>query len=42
MKFGLFFVKDKALAALAVEEKKMQFAAAEKHLEEVLQSAIPE
>ncbi|XP_042050376.1 AUGMIN subunit 1-like [Salvia splendens] len=33
---------DKALAALAVEEKKMQFAAAEKHLEEVLQSAIPE
>ncbi|KAL1548734.1 AUGMIN subunit 1 [Salvia divinorum] len=33
---------DKTLAALAVEEKKRQFTAAEKYLEEVLQSAIPE
>ncbi|XP_078437979.1 HAUS augmin-like complex subunit [Wolffia australiana] len=31
---------DKALAALAIEEKKRQCAAAEKHLEDVLQSAI--
>ncbi|XP_057784962.1 AUGMIN subunit 1-like [Salvia miltiorrhiza] len=33
---------DRALAALAIEEKKRQFAAAEKYLEDVLQSAIPE
>nr|VDC90039.1 unnamed protein product [Brassica oleracea] len=31
---------DKALAALAIEDKKRQFAAAEKYLEEVLQSAL--
>lgn len=31
---------DKALAALAIEDKKMQYAAAEKHLEDVLQSAL--
>ncbi|KAH6779638.1 HAUS augmin-like complex subunit [Perilla frutescens var. hirtella] len=33
---------DNALAALAIEEKKQQLAAAEKYLEDVLQSAIPE
>ncbi|KAM7271597.1 hypothetical protein ACFE04_030811 [Oxalis oulophora] len=31
---------DKALAALAIEDKKRQFAAAEKHLEDVLHSAL--
>ncbi|KAG2290762.1 hypothetical protein Bca4012_081554 [Brassica carinata] len=31
---------DKALAALAIEDRKRQFAAAEKYLEEVLQSAL--
>ncbi|KAF8396235.1 hypothetical protein HHK36_017850 [Tetracentron sinense] len=31
---------DKALAALAIEDKKRQFAAAEKYLEEVLHSAL--
>ncbi|KAK4485501.1 hypothetical protein RD792_008143 [Penstemon davidsonii] len=31
---------DKALAALAIEDKKLQYAAAEKHLEDVLQSAF--
>ncbi|RVW78796.1 AUGMIN subunit 1 [Vitis vinifera] len=31
---------DKALAALAIEDKKMQYAAAEKRLEDVLQSAL--
>lgn len=31
---------DKALAALAIEDKKRQYAAAEKHLEDVLQSAL--
>ncbi|XP_020884809.1 AUGMIN subunit 1 isoform X1 [Arabidopsis lyrata subsp. lyrata] len=31
---------DKALAALAIEDKKRQFAASEKYLEEVLQSAL--
>ncbi|XP_075509636.1 AUGMIN subunit 1-like isoform X2 [Primulina tabacum] len=31
---------DKALAALAIEDKKRQFAAAEKYLEDVLQSAL--
>ncbi|KAG6496793.1 AUGMIN subunit 1-like isoform X1 [Zingiber officinale] len=31
---------DKALAALAIEDKKRQYAAAEKYLEEVLQSAL--
>ncbi|CAN7020608.1 unnamed protein product, partial [Brassica oleracea var. botrytis] len=31
---------DKALAALAIEDKKRQFAAAEKYLEEVLQSSL--
>ncbi|KAG4120853.1 hypothetical protein ERO13_D11G169000v2 [Gossypium hirsutum] len=31
---------DKALAALAIEDKKMQYAAAEKYLEDVLQSAL--
>ncbi|CAK8566850.1 unnamed protein product [Lathyrus sativus] len=31
---------DKALAALAIEDKKRQFAAAEKHLEDVLQTAL--
>ncbi|RID67441.1 hypothetical protein BRARA_D02522 [Brassica rapa] len=35
-----FFEQDKALAALAIEDKKRQFAAAEKYLEEVLQSAL--
>ncbi|KAG0467403.1 hypothetical protein HPP92_018372 [Vanilla planifolia] len=33
---------DKALAALAIEEKKRQYAAAEKYLEEVLHSALTE
>ncbi|KAK6913714.1 hypothetical protein RJ641_021035, partial [Dillenia turbinata] len=32
---------DKALAALAIEDKKRQYAAAEKYLEDVLQSALP-
>ncbi|PHT36702.1 hypothetical protein CQW23_24402 [Capsicum baccatum] len=31
---------DKALAALAIEDKKKQYAAAEKYLEDVLQSAL--
>lgn len=34
------FVQDKALAALAIEDKKRQYAAAEKYLEDVLQSAL--
>ncbi|KAK6930240.1 hypothetical protein RJ641_004334 [Dillenia turbinata] len=34
-------VLDKALAALAIEDKKRQYAAAEKYLEDVLQSALP-
>lgn len=42
----LFFVicgncnQDKALAVLAIEDKKRQYAAAEKYLEDVLQSAL--
>ena len=36
----LHFLQDKALAALAIEDKKMQYAAAEKYLEDVLQSAL--
>ena len=36
----LLFLQDKALAALAIEDKKMQYAAAEKRLEDVLQSAL--
>jgi HAUS augmin-like complex subunit 1 len=35
-----FCKQDKALAALAIEDKKRQFTAAEKYLEEVLQSAL--
>ncbi|XP_016716704.2 AUGMIN subunit 1-like [Gossypium hirsutum] len=31
---------DKALAALAIEDKKRQYATAEKYLEDVLQSAL--
>ncbi|XP_041024567.1 AUGMIN subunit 1 [Juglans microcarpa x Juglans regia] len=31
---------DKALAALAIEDKKRQYAAAEKYLEDVLHSAL--
>ncbi|XP_057538975.1 AUGMIN subunit 1-like [Amaranthus tricolor] len=31
---------DKALASLAIEDKRRQFAAAEKYLEEVLQSVV--
>jgi len=31
---------DKALAALAIEDKRRQYAAAEKYLEDVLQSAL--
>ncbi|CAL5437650.1 unnamed protein product [Camellia sinensis] len=31
---------DKALAALAIEDKKRQYAAAEKYLEDVLQSSL--
>ncbi|XP_044463175.1 AUGMIN subunit 1-like isoform X2 [Mangifera indica] len=31
---------DKALAALAIEDKKRQYAAAEKYLEDILQSAL--
>ncbi|XP_050944294.1 AUGMIN subunit 1 isoform X3 [Cucumis melo] len=31
---------DKALAALAIEDKKRQFAVAEKYLEDVLHSAL--
>lgn len=34
------FLQDKALAALAIEDKKRQYAAAEKYLEDVLQSAL--
>jgi HAUS augmin-like complex subunit 1 len=34
------FYQDKALAALAIEDKKRQYAAAEKYLEDVLQSAL--
>jgi HAUS augmin-like complex subunit 1 len=33
-------IQDKALAALAIEDKKRQYAAAEKHLEDVLQTAL--
>lgn len=33
-------IQDKALAALAIEDKKRQYAAAEKYLEEVLHSAL--
>lgn len=33
-------VQDKALAALAIEDKKRKYAAAEKHLEDVLHSAL--
>lgn len=36
----LLFVQDKALAALAIEEKKRRYAAAEKYLEDVLHSAL--
>lgn len=35
-----FHLQDKALAALAIEDKKRQYAAAEKYLEDVLQSAL--
>lgn len=39
--FDLFFViQDKALAALAIEAKRQQYADAEKLLEEVLHSAL--
>lgn len=38
--YVLVSVQDKALAALAIEDKKMQYAAAEKYLEDVLQSAL--
>lgn len=38
--FNLYFMQDKALAALAIEDKKRQYAAAEKYLEDVLQSAL--
>lgn len=34
------FMQDKALAALAIEDKKRQYTAAEKYLEDVLQSAF--
>ena len=33
-------LQDKALATLAIEDKKRQYAAAEKYLEDVLQSAL--
>ena len=33
-------MQDKALAALAIEDKKRQYAAAEKYLEDVLHSAL--
>jgi len=33
-------IQDKALAALAIEDKKRQYAAAEKRLEDVLQAAL--
>lgn len=36
----LVVVQDKALAALAIEDKKRQYAAAEKYLEDVLHSAL--
>lgn len=38
--FRDFHLQDKALAALAIEDKKRQYAAAEKYLEDVLQSAL--
>ena len=38
--FHTVFLQDKALAALAIEDKKRQYAAAEKYLEDVLQSAL--
>ena len=38
--FLLFVIQDKALAALAIEDKKRQYAAAEKYLEDVLHSAL--
>lgn len=38
--FSLFFIQDKALAALAIEDKKRQYGAAEKYLEDVLHSAL--
>lgn len=37
---GVLFLQDKALAALAIEDKRRQYAAAEKYLEEVLHSAL--
>ena len=33
-------MQDKALAALAIEDKRRQYAGAEKYLEEVLPSAL--
>ena len=40
MSLSFFILQDKALAALAIEDKKRQYAAAEKYLEDVLQSAL--
>lgn len=36
----VWIIQDKALAALAIEDKKRQYAAAEKRLEDVLQAAL--
>jgi len=38
--FPQYSIQDKALAQLAIEDKKRQYAAAEKYLEEVLHSAL--
>ena len=38
--FPFFSVQDKDLAALAIEDKEREYAAAEKCLEDVLQSAL--
>ncbi|KAL5977816.1 AUGMIN subunit 1 [Asimina triloba] len=35
-----YIVQDKALAALAIEEKRREYTAAEKHLEDILHSAL--
>ena len=36
----LYFLQDRALADLAIEDKKRQFDAAEKYFDDVLQSAL--
>ena len=40
LKCGCVWLQDKALAALAIEDKNREYNAAEKYLEDVLQSAL--